>query len=154
MELTLKRTALRDTYTIGKLYVNGTYFCDTIEDKVRDLNKDGDLNDIGEDKIPSLTAIPYGKYEVTLKVKSPKFSLKSAYNWCNGYLPRLINVPHFEGILIHAGNTADSSAGCIIVGENKIKGQVINSMETLKRLYCSVLKDASDRNEKIWIKIE
>lgn len=154
MELTLKRVALRDTYTIGKLYVNGTYFCDTIEDKVRDLNKDGDLNDIGEGKIPSLTAIPYGKYEVTLKVKSPKFSLKSAYNWCNGYLPRLINVPHFEGILIHAGNTADSSAGCIIVGENKIKGQVINSMETLKRLYCSVLKDASDRNEKIWIKIE
>lgn len=154
MELTLKRIALKDTYTIGKLYVNGTYFCDTIEDKVRDLNKDGDLNDVGEGKIPSLTAIPYGKYEVTLKVKSPKFSLKSAYNWCNGYLPRLISVPHFEGILIHAGNTAKDSAGCIIVGENKIKGQVINSMVTLKRLYCSVLKEASDRNEKIWIKIE
>jgi hypothetical protein len=153
MELLLKRIALQDTYTIGKLYVNGTYFCDTIEDKVRDLNKDGDLNDVGEGKIPSLTAIPYGKYEITLKVKSPKFSLKSAYNWCNGYLPRLISVPHFEGILIHAGNTADSSAGCIIVGENKIKGQVINSMVTLKRLY-SCLKEASDRNEKIWIKIE
>jgi hypothetical protein len=119
-----------------------------------ELNKDGDLNDIGEGKILSLTAIPYGKYEVTLKVKSPKFSLKSAYNWCNGYLPRLTNVPHFESILIHAGNTADSSAGCIIVGENKIKGQVINSMVTLKRLYCSALKEASDRNEKIWIKIE
>jgi hypothetical protein len=154
MELTLKRIALKDTYTIGKLYVNGTYFCDTIEDKVRDLNKDGDLNDVGEGKIPSLTAIPYGKYEITLKVKSPKFSLKPSYNWCGGYLPRLISVPHFEGILIHAGNTADSSAGCIIVGENKIKGQVINSMATLKRLYCSVLKEASDRNEKIWIKIE
>ena len=154
MELLLKRIALKDTYTIGKLYVNGTYFCDTIEDKVRDLNKDGDLNDVGEGKIPSLTAIPYGKYEITLKVQSPKFSLKSAYNWCGGYLPRLIGVPHFEGILIHAGNTADSSAGCIIVGENKIKGQVINSMVTLKRLYCSVLKEASDRNEKIWIKIE
>ena len=65
MELLLKRIALRDTYTIGKLYVNGTYFCDTIEDKVRDLNKDGDLNDVGEGKIPSLTAIPYGKYEIT-----------------------------------------------------------------------------------------
>lgn len=154
MELLLKRIALKDTYTIGKLYVNGTYFCDTIEDKVRDLNKDGDLNDVGEGKIPSLTAIPYGKYEITLKIKSHKFSLKSSYSWCGGYLPRLVGVPHFEGILIHAGNTADDSAGCILVGENKIKGQVINSMVTLKRLYCSVLKEASDRNEKIWIKIE
>lgn len=154
MELTLKRIALKDTYTIGKLYVNGTYFCDTIEDKVRDLNKDGDLNDVGEGKIPSLTAIPYGKYEITLKVQSPKYSLKSNYSWCKGYLPRLINVPHFEGILIHAGNTAEDSAGCIIVGENKVKGQVINSMVTLKRLYYSSLKEALDRNEKIWIKIE
>lgn len=153
MELLLKRIALQDTYTIGKLYVNGTYFCDTIEDKVRDLNKDGDLNDVGEGKIPSLTAIPYGKYEITLKVKSPKFSLKPSYSWCGGYLPRLINVPHFEGILIHAGNTADSSAGCILVGENKVKGQVINSMVTLKKLY-PILKEALDRNEKIWIKIE
>lgn len=153
MELLLKRIALKDTYTIGKLYVNGTYFCDTIEDKVRDLNKDGDLNDVGEGKIPSLTAIPYGKYEITLKIKSPKFSLKSSYSWCGGYLPRLVGVPYFEGILIHAGNTADSSAGCILVGENKVKGQVINSMVTLKKLY-PILKEASDRNEKIWIKIE
>ena len=153
MELTLKRVALNNTYTIGKLYIDGTYFCDTIEDKVRDLNKDGDLNDIGEGKIPSLTAIPYGKYEVTLKVQSPKYSLRSAYNWCNGYLPRLIDVKHFEGILIHAGNTSNDSAGCILVGENKVKGQVINSMATLKKLY-PILKAASDKNEKIWIKIE
>ena len=153
MELKLKRIALRDTYTIGKLYVNGNYMCDTCEDKVRDLNKDGDLLDVGEGKIPSKTAIPYGKYEVTLKVQSPKYSLRSVYNWCNGYLPRLINVPHFEGILIHAGNTADDSAGCILVGENKVKGQVINSMVTLKKLY-PILKEALDKNEKIWIKIE
>lgn len=153
MELVLKRIALKDTYTIGKLYINGTYFCDTIEDKVRDLNKDGDLNDVGEGKIPSLTAIPYGKYKITLKVKSPKYSLKPNYNWCNGYLPRLLNVNHFDGILIHAGNTANDSAGCILVGENKTKGQVINSMVTLKKLY-PILKAASDKNEKIWIKIE
>jgi hypothetical protein len=153
MELLLKRIALKDTYTIGKLYVNGIYFCDTIEDKVRDLNKDGDLNDVGEGKIPSLTAIPYGKYEITLKVQSPKYSLRTNYSWCKGYLPRLINVPHFEGILIHAGNTSSDSAGCILVGENKIKGQVINSMATLKKLY-PILKEASDKNEDIWIKIE
>jgi hypothetical protein len=153
MELKLYRIALKNTYTIGKLYINGQYFCDTCEDKVRDLNKDGDLNDTGEGKVYAKTAIPYGRYEVTMKVKSPKFGQRVAYNWCGGYLPRLLNVPHFEGILIHAGNSADSSAGCLIVGENKIKGQVINSMSTLKKLV-PILKRASDNGEKIWISIE
>ncbi|MBR4886812.1 MAG: hypothetical protein IKU16_05995 [Muribaculaceae bacterium] len=149
MKLTLKRIALRDTYTIGKLFVDGTYFCDTCEDKVRDLNKDGDLNDIGEDKVYGETAIPYGTYEVTMNVQSPKYSQRASYAWCQGYLPRLLNVPHFEGILIHAGNTAKDSAGCILVGENKVKGQVINSMATLKRLMTLL-----PRNEKITITIE
>lgn len=153
MELTLKRVALRDTYTIGKLYVNGQYFCDTCEDKVRDLNKDGDLNDQGEGKVYAKTAIPYGRYEITLKVKSPKFSQRAAYNWCSGYLPRLIGVKHFEGVLIHAGNTAVDSAGCILVGENDVVGKVVNSMNTLKKLY-PVLKEASDKRERIWISIE
>lgn len=134
MKLTLKRIALKPTYTIGKLYVDGTYFCDTCEDKVRDNNKDGDLNDAGEDKVYGKTAIPYGTYKVTMNVQSPKYSQRAEYAWCKGYLPRLLNVPHFEGILIHAGNTAEHSAGCILVGENKIVGQVINSMATLKRL--------------------
>lgn len=142
-----------DSYTIGRLYVDNHYFSDTIEDVVRDLNKDGDLNDAGEGKVYAKTAIPYGRYEITMKVKSPKFSQRSAYNWCSGYLPRLLNVPHFEGILIHAGNSANSSAGCLIVGENKIKGQVINSMATLKKLV-PILKRASDIGEKIWISIE
>ena len=153
MELTLKRIALRDTYTIGRLYINGTYYCDTCEDKVRDNNKDGDLNDVGEGKVYSKTAIPYGKYEITMKVQSPKFSKRASYAWCKGYLPRLLKVPHFEGILIHSGNDATHSAGCILVGENKVKGQVINSMATLKRLV-PMLKHASDNNEKIWITIE
>lgn len=134
MKLTLKRIALKDSYTIGRLYIDGTYFCDTCEDRVRDNNKDGDLNDIGEGKVYSKTAIPYGTYKVTMNVQSPKFSRRATYAWCKGYLPRLLNVPHFEGILIHAGNTAEHSAGCILVGENKVVGQVINSMATLKRL--------------------
>ena len=153
MNIKLKRHALKETYTIGKLFIDNKYFCDTLEDTVRDLNKDGDLNDAGEYKISSLTSIPYGKYEITLKVQSPKYSLRSSYSWCNGYLPRLLNVPHFDGILIHAGNTANDSSGCILVGENKVKGQIINSMNTLKKLYI-ILKEASDKNEKIWITIE
>lgn len=153
MRLTLKRIALRDSYTIGKLYVDSHYFCDTCEDQVRDINKDGDLNDAGEGKVYGKTAIPYGTYEITLKVQSPKYSQRASYDWCNGYLPRLLNVPHFDGILIHSGNTADDSAGCILVGENKVKGKVINSMATLKRLY-AVLREYSDKGERITITIE
>ena len=134
MKLLLKRIALSDSYTIGKLYIDGTYFCDTLEDRVRDFNKDGDLNDVGEGKVYGQTAIPYGTYKVTTSIQSPKYSQRATYAWCKGYLPRLLDVPHFEGILIHAGNDATHSAGCILVGENKVRGQVINSMATLKRL--------------------
>lgn len=143
MKLLLKRIALRESYTIGKLYIDGTYFCDTCEDRVRDINKDGDLNDVGEGKVYGQTAIPYGTYKVTMNVQSPKYSQRAAYAWCKGYLPRLLDVPHFEGILIHSGNDATHSAGCILVGENKVRGQVINSMATLKRLV-NILKSADD----------
>lgn len=143
MKLLLKRIALRDTYTIGKLYIDNHYFCDTLEDKVRDLNKDGDLNDAGEGKVAGQTAIPYGTYKVTMDVQSPKFSQRASYAWCKGYLPRLLNVPHFDGIMIHSGNDATHTAGCILVGENTVKGQVLNSMNTLKRLY-DILKGADD----------
>jgi hypothetical protein len=153
MELKLKRIALRDTYTIGRLYINDIYECDTLEDRVRDINKDGDLNDFGEGKVYGKTAIPYGRYEITMKVQSPKYSQRASYAWCKGYLPRLLNVPHFDGILIHAGNTSEDSHGCVLCGENKVKGQVINSMATLKRLI-PILKHASDSGEKIWITIE
>lgn len=143
MKLLLKRIAPRESYTIGRLYVDGTYFCDTCEDRVRDNNRDGDLDDIGEGKVYGQTAIPYGTYRVVMNVQSPKYSQRAAYAWCKGYLPRLVDVPHFDGILIHSGNDATHSAGCILVGENKVKGKVINSMATLKRLV-NILKSADD----------
>lgn len=144
MEIIVRRLYKKEDYTIGKLYINGVYECDTLEDKVRDFNN--------EQKVYGRTAIPYGKYEVTLNVQSPKYANKSSYIWCGGYLPRLINVPHFDGILIHSGNTAEHSSGCILVGENKVKGMVLYSMETLKRIYAK-LKSASNRGEQIWITI-
>lgn len=157
MEIRVRRIALKDDYTIGKmeiLYPEGwRWVADTLEDKVRDLNKDGDLNNAGEGKVYGRTAIPYGRYEITMKVQSPKYSQRASYAWCKGYLPRLLNVPHFEGILMHGGNSAEDSCGCLLVGENKVKGQVINSMATLKRIV-SILKHASDSGEKIWITIE
>ena len=155
MELTLKRIALRSEYTIGKLYVDGEYVCDTIEDTVRDLDKDGKFAN-GEVKIPGKTAIPYGRYEITMKVKSPKYSNFSKYSWAkkyDGYLPRLLNVPHFDGVLIHVGNSALDSEACVLVGENKVVGKVINSVNTFRRLMDDYLVPAKKRNENIAITI-
>ena len=155
MELTLKRIALRSEYTIGKLYVDGKYVCDTIEDTVRDLDKDGKFAN-GELKIPGKTAIPYGRYEVTMKVRSPKYSNFTKYSWAkkyDGYLPRLLNVYQFDGVLMHVGNSALDSEGCIIVGENKVVGKVINSVNTFRRLMDDYLVPAKKRNENIVIAI-
>lgn len=145
MNLELKRIFKGKDYTIGRLFIDGKYFCDTLEDPVRQL-------DSVDDKIYSKTAIPAGKYKISMSIVSPKYSIRKSYNWCGGRLPRLLDVPFFEGILIHSGNTPDHTAGCILVGENKIKGQVINSMNTLKNLWIK-LNVADEVGEEIWIDI-
>ena len=153
MELKLKRIAFKKEYTIGRLYIDGKYFCDTLEDTVRDLNKNGKF-DNGEKKIAGLTAIPYGKYEVTLKVRSPRYSKIQKYmDFCGGYMPRLLKVLDFEGILIHSGTTAKDSAGCILVGKNTIVGKLTDSWNTWKKLYL-LMKPVSAKGEKIFITIE
>ena len=101
MELTLIRTAKLSGYTIGHLYLDGDYFCDTLEDTDRGLTSDMSEEEIAAVKVAGQTAIPTGKYRVTLEVVSPKFSKKSAYAFCEGKLPRLIGTPGFEGVLIH-----------------------------------------------------
>lgn len=141
MKLELERRFLGESYTIGSLSIDGKKFCDTLEDRVRDLNKNG-VFDGDEKKVYGETAIPYGTYDVVVDY-SPKFKRE---------LPRLQNVRHFEGILIHRGNTAEDSAGCILVGENKVKGKVINSTSYEKELV-RILKEAQDRKEPITIKI-
>lgn len=135
MELKLKRKALKPEYTIGDLFINGEFFCNTLEDTYRDLSK--------EKKIPGKTAIPYGKYEVILNY-SPRFKKE---------LPRLLNVPFFDGILIHGGNTPEDTEGCILVGENAIKGKVINSTSYKKKLI-DMFIDARKKGEKSYITIE
>lgn len=141
MKLTLKRIALRPTYTIGKLYIDDVYFCDTIEDTVRDLNKNSKF-DNGEKKVHSKTAIPYGTYEIKWTY-SPRFKK---------YTPQLMNVPSFEGIRIHAGNTSADTEGCLILGENKQVGKVLNSRATINKFYPIIKKACSNENVTIEIK--
>lgn len=150
MELKLKRIARRDTYTIGRLYIDGQLFCDTIEDTDRGLQQALPLSVNKARKRKGITCIPVGRYQVTLGVKSPRFSKVAQYKACDGYLPRLLNVPAFEGVLIHIGNTARDTDGCILVGRNTIKGQVTNSVHTFWCLY-ERLQAATG---PIWITIE
>lgn len=141
MKLTLKRIALRSTYTIGRLYVDGNYFCDTLEDTVRDLNKNGKF-DNGEKKVYAKTAIPYGTYEIKWTY-SPRFKK---------YTPQLMNVPSFEGIRIHSGNSSTDTEGCLLLGENKKVGMVINSRATINKFY-PLIKEACS-NGKVTIEIK
>lgn len=124
MELTLKRIAKRPDYTIGRLFVDGEYLCDTLEDTDRGLTQAMAIEEIKRIKVAGQTAIPSGKYCVFL-TPSPKFGR---------VLPLVYDVPGFSGIRIHAGNTERDTHGCILVGENKIVGRVINSRNTLDML--------------------
>lgn len=141
MKLTLKRIAKRNTYTIGRLYIDNVLFCDVLEDKDRGLKSNMPLSKIQQIKVKHETAIPTGTYKITLDVISPKFSQKQFYrdNANNGRLPRLLNVPGYDGILMHAGSSEKDTSGCLLVGENKVVGKVINSQATFKRLYKKLL---------------
>ena len=150
MELNIKRIARRETYTIGRLYIDGKYFCDTLEDKDRGLRQDMPVAVIRATKRKGITAIPTGRYRVTLAVQSPKFSKRAIYQFCNGYLPRLINVPGYDGVLIHIGNTARDMEGCLLVGRNTQVGKVLDSRKTFIELYDRLLGAKDD----IYIKIE
>lgn len=154
MELTLERRYKCNGYTIGRLLIDGKRFCDTLEDADRGLDSKMALEELKRRKLKSITAIPTGRYRVTLSVYSPKFGSRKFYkDVCNGKVPRLLNVPAFDGILAHCGSTAKDTEGCILVGENKVKGQVINSQDTFRKLY-PLLSAADKRGEQIWITIK
>lgn len=151
MKLMLNRFFKGKEYTIGRLYINDEYFCDTLEDTDRGLLQTDDIDNINTKKIYGKTAIPRGTYKITLNIQSPKYKSYKQYKFCKGYLPRLLNVPGFEGILIHIGNYAKDSFGCILVGKNDCKGMVSNSTATFKKLYEKLL--AVKDNEDIEIEI-
>jgi hypothetical protein len=152
MKLNVDRLYKKELYTIGRLSIDGTLFCNTLEDTDRGLRSDMPLEEIRSVKVAGKTAIPTGVYKVTMNVKSPKFSQKPQYDFTNGFLPRLQNVPGYDGILIHAGETAEWTDGCILVGDNKKTGRLTNSMEVFTKLF-ERMKAAAERNESIYIAV-
>lgn len=117
IKLRLERRYKGSKYTIGKLFINDEYFCDTIEDIDRGLKSSMSVEYIKKKKVYAETAIPTGTYKIEMTY-SNKFKR---------ILPLLVDVKGFSGIRIHRGNTEKDSSGCIVIGENKVKGRVINS---------------------------
>lgn len=153
MRINIDRLCPKETYTVGLLYVDGVRLCETLEDKDRGLRQEDDLSIIRSVKVYGETAIPAGTYKVAMNIVSPKYSAVKWYkDLCGGKMPRLLGVPGFEGILVHPGNTALDSYGCILVGRNTKVGQLTESKATFKKLYRK-MKDAYDRGEAITIEI-
>lgn len=133
MKIKLVRIALKDTYTIGKLYVDGVYFCDTIEDTDRGLDDSMTVSEILKRKIKGQTAIPTGHYKIEITY-SPKYKRM---------MPLILNVKGYSGIRIHSGNTSKDTEGCLIVGKNTKVGMVTDSRNTYQRLF-GILQNQKD----------
>ena len=154
LELLLDRKYRKETYTIGNLYVDGEWFCNTLEDKDRGLSQTMTLEEINKIKVYGETAIPTGRYEVRMDIVSPKYNgVKWYKDNFGGRMPRLESVKGFSGILIHSGNTALDSNGCILVGLNKAKGKVLDSRSTFQKLW-KVLEQARKTGKTIYLTVQ
>lgn len=150
----MRRIAKKDGYTIGKLYMDRTYFCDTLEPTWRNLlgielpkslesKRLGRVSGKKAYKVKGKTAIPEGKYPLVV-TKSYKFK---------AWLPLLVGVPGFQGVRIHAGNSAKDTEGCILLGLNKKVGMVMDSRIWLHR-FTNKFVEARERDESVFITIE
>lgn len=130
MNIEVIRTTKTDKSTIGEMYIDGQFFCHTLEDVVRDK------------KIYGETAIPTGKYEVIVNY-SNRFKQQ---------MPLLLNVPNFEGIRIHIGNDSSSTSGCLLIGMTKADN-FIGQSKVAYAAFMARLKKVG-KTEKIWITIK
>lgn len=154
MELKVKRLWKKPTYTIGNLYVDGIFLCNTLEDKDRGLTQDMPTTEIYKKKVYGYTCIPAGRYRINMNRISPKFHKR---NWAvkyGGRVPEIENVPCWTGVLFHPLNTPNESLGCVGVGENKVKGKIINSQKWFFTLMDEYLEPARERKEEVWLTIE
>ena len=133
LQLLVIRKWKSEDYTIGQLYVNGEKLCNTMEDKDRCLNQNMTKAQIDKIKVKGVTAIPTGTYRLQVSM-SPKFKRE---------LIEILDVPCYQGVRIHRGNTAKDSEGCILPGLNTAKGMVTNSTEYEIKL-TEMVKNDSD----------
>ena len=121
MELTLVRNEFNENFTLGELFIDNVHFCYTVEDKVRDV------------KIKAVTAIPYGRYKVILNMS----------NRFKKIMPLLLDVPFFEGVRIHSGNTSADTEGCIILGMARTENGVGMSRIAVQKLMDKLTNEAT-----------
>lgn len=136
MEIKIKRITLADEYTVGNMFIDGNYICDTLEDKVRPITSI-------KDKVYGRTAIPAGTYTVVMDYSSHFKCL----------LPHILDVPFFSGIRIHSGNEVEDTNGCILVGTYYRGGYITNSKDALKKVV-DLISKAINSGQKITITIE
>ena len=141
MELELTRTVRTNKSTIGELKIDGVFECFILEDKDRGLKQNMTISELSELKIRTKTAIPSGRYEIVISF-SQRFQKM---------LPLLLNVPAFEGIRIHPGNTDADTEGCLLPGKNKALDMVTNSRVAFKTLFEKI--QAAMQREKVFITI-
>lgn len=133
MKIKVVREVFTDKSTIGSLYVNDVFFCYTLEDKDRGLDQSQSVFTIQAKKLFGITAIPYGKYPLIVN-KSPKFGR---------LLPRLQGIKGFDGVLIHRGNSAEHSHGCILVGYKKGTDCIMESTKAEADLITILQKEST-----------
>jgi len=153
MKIKVERRWPKATYTIGRFYIDGIYYCNTLEDADRGLKQSDSLPYIQARKVAGETAIPKGTYAVSMTATSPKYAGVAWYwNFCRGKMPRLLAVPGFDGILIHPGNTALDTRGCILVGKNTKVGKLTDSRACFQEVY-KRMKEAASSGEQISLEI-
>lgn len=122
--------------SIGQLYADGMILCDTLEPKPYRFMGKVTADSVREAKQESPIAIPPGRYRIRMDIQSPRFSRdKWMRSICDGYVPRLMGVPGFTGVLIHPGNSVDDTSGCILVGKHDFIGHIKFSRGIFKILF-------------------
>lgn len=125
MKIEIHRKYRKNGYTIGLLYVNGAFICNTLEDMDRGLTSAMSAKEIAAIKVKGKTAIPTGTYSVIMSY-SPRFKKQ---------MPLICGVKGFEGIRIHSGNSAEDTEGCILCGMNTEVGRITNSKLWTDKVY-------------------
>lgn len=154
MNIIVERAWKKDTYTIGKLIIDGKRICETIEDKDRGLTDNMSVDEIKKKKVYGETAIPAGTYTISMTVISPKFKSRVWAKKYGGIVPRILNVKGFDGVLLHPMNTAKDSYGCIGMGRNTAVGKVTNSTYWFYYIMDNYLIPAKNRKETIQLTIK